>query len=221
MIHLVPDLLSAEQVSVLRQFVESKPFVDGKATNPASKVKHNQQVDQADPEADKIGDIVVDALFANPLVSRVAFPKTIPKPTLSKYEPGMHYGPHLDEALLQTKPRAMRSDLSCTVFISGPEDYEGGELELWLGNERPRIKAAAGSAVIYSSGLIHQVLPVTSGVRYVGVTWIQSLIPSPQRRQVLMHYHWLIERMRSKADADDLLLMESVRTNLYRLWADL
>jgi len=221
MIHLIHDLLNAEQLTALRQFAESREFIDGRATNANSTVKNNQQIDQQDSEVEKAGDVVLRALFEHPMVARVAFPKTIPAPTIARYQPGMNYGAHLDEAILQTRPKAMRSDLSCTVFLSEPEEYDGGELEIWLGSERPRIKAKAGSAVIYPTGVIHQVLPVTRGERLVAVTWIQSLIRSAQHRQVLFHYLELMSRFSGKSDEGDKLMMESVRTQLMRLWVDL
>lgn len=221
MIHVIPDLLTAEQVAVLRRFADSREFIDGRATNAQSSVKNNQQIDQQDAEVEKAGDAVVRALFANAMASRVAFPKTIPAPTIARYQPGMNYGPHLDEAILQTRPQAMRSDLSCSVFLSDSDEYDGGELEIWLGSERPRIKEKAGAAVIYPTGVIHQVRPVTRGTRLVAVTWIQSLIPNPQHRQVLFHHLELMSRLQSKCDEGDKLMMESVRTQLMRLWADI
>lgn len=220
MIHLIPDLLKPDELAKLREFAANKTFVDGRATNAHSRVKHNQQIDQQDKDVDAVGDIVIRALFTHPLVQRTAFPRTIPAPTFARYVPGMHYGPHLDEALLQTRPQPMRSDLSCTVFLSEPGDYEGGELEIWLGSERPRIKAAAGSAVIYPTGVIHQVLPVTSGERLVAVTWMQSRIANPQHRHILFHHLELMQRLTPKCDEGDKLLLESVRTNLMRLWSD-
>ncbi|MBD8524827.1 Fe2+-dependent dioxygenase [Pseudomarimonas arenosa] len=220
MIHLIPDLLSAEQVTLLRELAANKEFVDGRATNAQSRVKHNQQIDQQDKEVEAAGDVVVRALFGHPLVQRTAFPRTIPAPTIARYVPGMHYGPHLDEAVLQTRPQPMRSDMSCSVFLNEPEEYEGGELEIWLGSERPRIKGRAGSAVIYPTGVIHQVLPVTAGQRLVAVTWMQSRIPSAQHRHILFHHLELMHRLGPKCDEGDKLLLESVRTNLMRLWVD-
>lgn len=220
MIHVIPDLLDADQLQRLRTLAAGKAFVDGSATNQGSRVKRNQQLEQNDREVEAAGEQVVRALFAHPLVQRIAFPKTIPMPTIARYVPGMQYGPHLDEAILQTRPKPIRSDLSCTVFLNPPEDYAGGELEIWLGSERARIKAAAGSAVLYPTGLIHQVLPVTAGERLVAVTWLQSRIPNPQHRLVLAHQMELMQRMLPKCDEGDRLLFESIRTNLQRLWCD-
>jgi PKHD-type hydroxylase len=221
MIHLIPDVLDADLLREVRAFVGGKNFIDGRATNAGSSLKRNEQLDQADAEVDVFGVRMLDALFNHPFLRRVAFPRTIPAPTFARYRPGMTYGPHLDEAILQTRPQPIRSDLSCSIFLSEPEDYSGGELEVWLGSERPRIKGRAGSAVIYPTGVIHQVLPVTAGERLVAVTWIQSLIPNPQHRHVLFHQHELMQRMQGKCDETDRLLFESVRTNLMRLWSEL
>ena len=219
MIHHIPELLSIGDLERLRAFAATKRFVDGRATNAQSRIKNNQQIDQADDDVELVGDAIVRALFSHPQVQRTAFPKTIPAPTIARYEAGMRYGPHVDEAMMQTRPQPMRSDLSCTVFLSDPSEYEGGELEIWLGGERPKIKTAAGSAVIYPTGVIHQVLPVTSGQRLVAVTWIQSWIANPQHRHILYHHTEIMQRLGPKCDEGDRLLMESVRTNLMRLWA--
>ena len=220
MIHRIPRLLSEEVTAKAQAFVQAAEFIDGKATNRGTNIKRNQQVDQVKAEESEVGDLIIQALFSNPRAARVAFPRTVPKPTFSRYEPGMYYGPHLDEALMATRPHPLRSDLSVTVFLSDPGDYDGGELELWLGSDHSLVKMNAGDAVIYPTGVIHQVREVTRGVRYAAVTWIQSYIPDPQHRHVLSHYYQLMERMQPRADENDRLLMESVRTNLFRLWVD-
>ncbi len=220
MIHRIQKLLSPEQTAEAQEFVRQAEFVDGKATNQTTSVKNNQQIDQADAEKGTVGDMIVQALFAHKSLARIAFPRTIPQPTFSRYEPGMYYGPHLDEALMSTRPRPLRSDLSVTIFLSEPSDYDGGELELWLGSDRSLVKMHAGDAVIYPTGIIHQVREITRGARYAAVSWIQSYIPSAQNRHVLSHYYQLMERMGPKADENDKLLMESVRTNLFRMWVD-
>ena len=140
MIYRIRSLLNEEQTAAAQAFARSSDFVDGKATNLGTQVKKNQQIDQTEAEKSDVGDMIVRALFAHPRVARTAFPKTIPQPTFSRYEPGMYYGPHLDEAMMATRPRPLRSDLSATVFLSAPDEYEGGELELWLGSEHALVK---------------------------------------------------------------------------------
>ncbi len=221
MIVRVPNLLTESQLADARAFAEKSNFVDGSATNRGSRVKKNEQVDQSDAEQSEVGSMIVQALMSNGQVAKTAFPKAIPGPTFSRYQPGMYYGLHMDQAIMNTKPSPLRTDMSTTVFLSAKDEYEGGELELWLGSEQVFIKMNAGDAVIYPTGIIHQVRPVTRGTRYAAVTWIQSHIPEQKHRQVLSHYHQLMEHMGSKADETDVLLMESVRTGLYRMWMDM
>lgn len=221
MIVRVPNLLDEAQTRKARTFAEQSNFVEGSATNTGSKIKNNQQVDQSEAAQSDVGNMIVQALMSNPHVANTAFPKAIPGPTFSRYQPGMYYGLHMDEAVMNTKPTPLRTDMSVTVFLSSRDEYEGGELELWLGSEQTFIKMNAGDAVVYPTGIIHQVRPVTSGARYAAVTWIQSVIPEQKHRQVLSHYHQLMAHIGDKADETDRLLMESVRTSLYRMWMEL
>ncbi len=220
MIHTIPDVLTADDISALRAFLAEAEFIDGRVSNQNSSIKNNEQIDQSNEAAHGLGDRIVERMRTNARVARIAFPRHIIRPTLSRYVPGMAYGPHLDEAMMPSTPEPMRTDLSCTVFLSNPDEYEGGELEIWIGHQRARLKDAAGTAVLYSTGAIHQVREVTAGTRLAAVTWIQSFIKDPVHRTTLGHYYQLAERFADRASEEEKLLMESVRTNLFRLWVD-
>ena len=157
--------------------------------------------------------------FASEAVRQFAFPKTLARPTLSKYETGMEYGQHVDEALFPSTPSPMRSDVSCTVFVSDPDSYEGGDLEFEMGTERHRYRLPAGSAVFYPSTTIHRVRPVTAGTRLVAVAWIESHVPDAHRRELLFQAAELSRASISSGDSRARVLAESLRTNLYRLWS--
>lgn len=221
MIIQIKNLLDESQTKKARNFVERADFVEGRETNRGSKIKNNEQIRQNDPEQSDIAGMIVHALLNNDDVLNTAFPRGIPGPTFSRYQPGMYYGLHMDEAIMNTKPKPLRTDMSVTVFLSSADEYDGGELELWTGTEPQHVKLDAGDAVVYPTGVIHQVRPVTRGTRYAAVTWIQSQIPELKHRQILSHYYQLVARMGAKADETDRLLMESVRTGLYRLWMEL
>jgi len=221
MIIQIKHLLDESQTKKARDFVEQADFVEGRETNCGSKIKNNEQIRQNDPVQSDIGGMIVHALLNNDDVLNTAFPRGIPGPTFSRYQPGMYYGLHMDEAIMNTKPKPLRTDMSVTVFLSSADEYDGGELELWTGTEPQHVKLEAGDAVVYPTGVIHQVCPVTRGTRYAAVTWIQSQIPELKHRQILSHYYQLVARMGAKADENDRLLMESVRTGLYRLWMEL
>lgn len=223
MIIQLKHVLSPEQIEKIRSLAYQIGFIDGRLTNPGSTVKHNLQISHGDPAAVEPGMIVRDALFRHPDMQRYAYPKTMARPTISVYQPGMTYGWHVDEALFPSQP-PMRSDLSCTVFLSPPDSYEGGELMIQLGQQELHFKLAAGDAILYPSTTIHQVAPVTRGERMVGITWVQSYLPQAQQRELLCQIDEarLIEHARGGAvDLRMQVLLESVRVNLFRMWGDM
>lgn len=220
MIHEIGDVLNETELARLRALATQIKFVDGRATNRQSTVKRNLQVPQDDPATAEPGQIVRDAIFRNQAIRSLAFPKSLTRPTMSRYDPGMHYGPHVDEALFPSTPMMIRSDISCTVFINEPDQYVGGELEIELGSRRQQVKLAAGAAVLYPSTTVHQVLPVTQGERLVAIGWIQSFVPDAGQRNLLVQLDELIRLQHSQADARAQVLMQSLRTNLFRMWAD-
>ena len=147
-------------------------------------------------------------------------PRTVARATVVRYEPGMTYGWHVDEALFPSTP-PMRSDLSCTIFLNTPPDYDGGELVIQLGAQELAFKLNAGDAILYPSTTIHQVAPVTRGVRLAAITWLQSWIADGNQRELLVQ----LDEARAMAargggPARLQVLLESLRTNLFRMWAD-
>src|SRR5699024_6598390 len=217
MIFQIQNLLDESLTQRARAYAEQSEFTSGSATNQGSRVKNNEQINQPGDEGNDISNRIVQALFNDPVVAQTVFPKAIPAPTFSRYQPGMYYGLHMDEAVMSTKPKPLRTDASVTVFLSGSHEYEGGELEIWTGGECSWIKMEPGDAVIYPTGLIHQVRPIASGTRYAAVSWMQSYIPELKHRQVLSHFHQLMDHIDDKADETDRLLLQSVRTSLYRM----
>lgn len=220
MIRCIRNVLGTAQAAQLRELCQRVGMVDGRITNPDSTVKHNLQVSHEDPGAAEPGLILREALFRHPEVRGFAIPRAMARPTVAAYRPGMNYGWHVDEAMFPSQP-PLRSDISCTVFLSEPADYEGGELVIELGQERMRYKLPAGDAVLYPSTTIHQVEPVTSGERWVGITWIQSYVPDAHRRGLLHQIDEAraLEHARG-ADPRMHVLLESLRTNLFRMWSD-
>lgn len=220
MIRHIRNVLSADEVAYLVTVAQQLHFVDGRATNPDSTVKNNQQVPQNDPQGTEPGTVLRDALFRHPEVRAFAYPRAMARPTLARYEPGMNYGWHVDEAMFPSTP-PMRSDLSCTVWLVPPESYDGGDLVIELAQQQLRFKGNAGDAILYPSTTIHQVTPVTRGQRLVGITWLHSYIADTQQRELLLQ----IDEARaielgSRRDERMLVLLESLRTNLFRMWSD-
>src|SRR3954468_14348180 len=128
---------------------------------------------------------MAQALMRSEAFRNFAFPSLMAPPLLARYEPGMKYGQHSDAAFIQLGNRELRSDLSCTIFLSEPDSYEGGALAVRLGTRKVEFKLKPGSAVVYPSTTLHEVLPVTTGQRLVGITFLQSQIPDPELRELL------------------------------------
>ncbi len=220
MIHVLTGVLGSQALARVRGLAETLDFADGRLTNAASTIKHNEQISHGDQRAAEVGLLLRDALIAHPQVSALAFPRQLSRPTLARYRPGMTYGWHVDAAMFPSQP-PMRSDLSCTVFISAPEDYSGGELEFQWGGEVRSHKLAAGDAILYPSTTIHRVAPVASGTRLVAIAWLQSYVPDAQQRDLLVQIDELRGLVADPGQRErSLLLLESLRHNLFRMWSD-
>ena len=222
MIRLLPQVLNAAELQTVRELLPQVNFGDGRITNPASSVKRNLQASQEDPVNVRIAQLARDALIRHPDVRTYAIPRTLARATVVRYEPGMTYGWHVDEALFPSTP-PMRSDLSCTVFLNSPRDYDGGELVIQLGAQELAYKLEAGDAILYPSTTIHQVAPVTRGVRLAAITWLHSWVADSNQRELLVQLdeaRAIAARGTSPGDPRLQVLLESLKTNLFRMWAD-
>ncbi|WP_454832845.1 Fe2+-dependent dioxygenase [Pseudoxanthomonas wuyuanensis] len=218
MIHVLPNVLNSGELAAVGQLLPQVRFSDGRLTNQASMVKRNLQASQEDSANARIAQIARDALARHPDVRIFAQPRQMARTTVVRYEPGMTYGWHVDEALFASSP-PMRSDLSCTLFLNPPSEYDGGELTIQLGAQELSYKLQPGDALLYPSTTIHQVAPVTRGVRVAAITWLQSWVADVSRRELLVQ----LEEARALAGSNDarlVVLLESLRTNLFRMWAD-
>lgn len=219
---LVQALLTPHELASIQAALAGARFVDGRvsATGPAREQKHVLQLDRTDNAQRGPGELVAKALLGNPRVRAFAHPRTLRHPTINRYEPGMHYGPHLDAPILHGAA-PMRADVSVTVFLSEPADYAGGELVIGEGAAAMSVKAAAGAAVFYPSGSIHHVSEVTSGVRLVAVTWIESLVRDPEQRRLLFELGEAIATVeRETPESQALLKLRACHQNLLRSWAE-
>lgn len=221
MLHQLQNVLSPEEVARVRELVAEGRFVSGLATNPHSRIKRNLQLPYDDPQGDEASKLVRAALFRSQAVRDLVLPKQMARPTICRYEPGMTYGYHVDEAVFPSQP-PMRSDVSCTVFLSDPEEYEGGELEIESGAGVIRLKGKAGDAVVYPSTTIHRVAPIESGERLVAITWFQSMVRDQRQRDVLAQLQQVANALHAAGDPQGgTTLAEAIRTNLLRMWAEL
>lgn len=216
----IPDLLTAAEVAELRDIAARLRFVDGKVTNPGSQVKNNLQADFGDPLHERASGLLRAALSRDPTFVAYAFPKLMAPPLLSLYRPGMTYGAHADAAFLPMGGRPIRADLSCTVFLTEPADYDGGELSVRLGTREVDFKPAPGAAVLYPSTTIHQVKPVTRGERLCGITFIESEIVDRAGRELLFELNDILAAEGERLTWEARTRLSHVATSLHRQWGD-
>ncbi|QEQ00435.1 Fe2+-dependent dioxygenase [Thermosynechococcus sp. CL-1] len=219
----VHQVLTSEELHRLNAILEAGVFVDGKLTAGlyARTVKDNQQLAQDSEAYALASEIVLAALTRNHLFQAYVQPKVIRPILFSRYEPGMVYGTHMDNALMGSGEQLSRSDVSLTLFLSDPCTYEGGALVLDTSLGEQSFRLPAGSMIAYPAIFLHRVEPVSQGVRLVAVTWVQSLIRDPLERELLFELDTVrrsIFEKQGKTIEFDLLC--KVHANLLRKWAD-
>jgi PKHD-type hydroxylase len=214
----IRNLLTAQEVARLGALSHELRFVEGRATNPANLTKDNLQADSADPKYTESVQIVNAAFARSREFMEFAIPKRVAPPLLSRYEPGMKYGAHADAALIQLGSSRLRSDLSCTVFISDPASYEGGELSIVVGNQAIAFKGAPGECILYPSTTLHEVIPVRSGARLVSITFIESFIPDPHQRTQVYELNEVAALEGTTMKWENRVRLDVVRQNLMRMW---
>jgi PKHD-type hydroxylase len=163
---------------------------------------------------------VANALARSREFVSFAMPKRVAPPLLARYEPGMKYGPHADAAIIQLSRVALRSDLSCTVFIADPKSYAGGELALLVGNQTLAFKGAPGEAIVYPSTFLHEVVPVRSGQRLVSITFIESRIADLHQRLQVFELNEIAALEGNTMSPESRVRLDVVRQNLMRMWSE-
>lgn len=220
MIFKIPDLLTVEELDRITTTLAQAEFVDGKLTAGwhAQQVKHNQQLKVGTDVVQELKAIVFQAFQRNALFQSAVRPKNIHSVLFSRYESGMSYGRHTDDALMAG---FWRSDVSFTVFLTAPESYAGGELVIEGADDERTYKLEAGSAIIYPSTTLHRVDPVTQGRRLVVVGWVQSLIRDAAQREILFDLDAVRRSifMKEGKTSEFDLISKSV-ANLLRQWVD-
>ncbi len=219
MLIMIANVLDADNLRWLRERHGKLRFVDGRQTagREARTVKRNEQVDRSDPMLAEMQALVVDRLLENRLFKMATRPHVVRPPLFSRYEPGMAYGSHIDDAIMG----GMRTDVSVTVFLSEPDEYDGGELVIESAGGEQDVKLPAGSAVVYPTTSLHRVAPVIAGERRSAVTWVRSLVRDAAARELLFDLetarHGLFERLGKTPEMD---LLAKTQSNLLRLWAE-
>ena len=222
----IPQVLTKAQVAECRAILDAGPWVDGNLTSgpQAALAKLNQQLPQESPEAREVGARIVRALEANPLFMSAALPLKVYPPMFNRYTEGQTFGVHVDNAIRQVPGTAhrVRTDLSATLFFTGPDEYDGGELTVEDTYGVHMVKLPAGDMILYPASSLHQVTPVTRGARTSSFFWIQSMIRDDARRALLFQMDIAIQQLSLKvgAGAPELVSLTGTYHNLLRMWAE-
>jgi len=213
------DFLDADTVSMIAAVAGKMRFVDGRNSNPGNLAKLSLVADPSDAAGQKVSKQVLAALSGNERFQDFARPSRIASPLVCRYESGMKYGAHVDAAHMPALSPPLRSDMSCTVWISDPTTYEGGELVIHLGTEIITVKEKPGSAIFYPSTTVHQVLPVRSGERVVVITFIESMIADQLQRDLLFSLSEVWSQESPKMEWRNRVELDYVIQNLRRMWS--
>jgi PKHD-type hydroxylase len=220
----VPTVLSHAQVARMRDMLDTADWTDGRETVglQGAQVKHNQQLPNASPLRTELGNIVLAALAEQPLYHSAALPLRTMHPRFNRYAGGGQYGFHIDGAVMGLPAGChLRSDISCTLFLSEPDSYDGGELIVSDTYGEHEIKLPAGDLIVYPSSSLHRVQPVTRGTRLAAFFWVQSMIRDDGQRRLLYELDTSVQMLtHAGADADALLKLTGIYHNLLRQWAE-
>ena len=220
----IPEVFTKAEVKALRQTLDAGPWADGNMTSghQSASTKRNQQLPEDSAQAREVSALVVQALNANPMFVSAALPHTIFPPLFNRYEGGGEFGTHVDNAIRQRDGHRIRSDLSATLFLSEPEDYDGGDLIIEEMYGAQSIKLPAGDLVLYPSKSLHRVTPVTRGARVSSFMWLQSLIRDDADRENLFRLDVAIQRVNLDKGPKDAAVIEltGVYHNLLRRWSE-
>lgn len=227
MIHHIPNVLSKEQVQYFRTEMNKVDWVDGKLTTGSLSrhVKNNQQLAEDHPLTQHLGEIILSALANNALYLSAALPLHTLPPYFNRYENGETFGSHVDNAIRWNNHthQRIRTDLSCTLFLSEPEEYQGGELVVEDTYGYHEVKLPAGDLILYPSTSVHEVTPVQSGCRIASFFWLQSMIRDDADRHLLFNLDQTIQNLRTELTDQhpEVVKLTSLYHNLIRKWAEI
>lgn len=219
----IPNILDTNKLTNIRTMLEKATFVDGKhsAGLAASRVKNNEEMKQGTQQAEYLDHLLMSSLAENASFRSGALPYRVAQPVFARYTPGMHYGDHVDDPIMGSGPEKFRTDVSITVFLNEPADYDGGELIINTTYGEKAVKLPAGSAVLYPSASVHRVAEITRGERLAAIVWLQSMVRDPGQRELLFE----LDQARNKLLADNPDALETKQVdrayvNLVRMWSE-
>ncbi len=223
MVH-IPAVLTPEQVARCREVMEKAAWVDGNVTSghQAAKAKNNLQLPESAPEARELSNMVMEALGRSPLFMSAVLPKQVFPPLFNRYDAGMTFGNHVDNAVRSGNGVRIRTDVSSTLFISPPEDYDGGELIVEDTYGAHSVKLPAGDMIVYPATSLHRVTPIMRGSRICSFFWTQSMIRDEAQRGLLFDLDMSIIRLAGDhPQHKSVVSLTAVYHNLLRQWAEI
>jgi PKHD-type hydroxylase len=218
----IENVLSRDEVAQFRQRLDAAPWADGRITagHQSAQVKRNRQLPEDCVEARELGAVILQRLTSSAAFVTAALPHRIFPPLFNRYEPGMDFGSHIDNAIRGGADR-IRTDVSATLFLSGPDEYDGGELVVEDLYGTHAVKLPAGHLVLYPASSLHRVTPVTRGARIAAFFWVQSLVRDPSDRRLLLEIDLAIQGLRRRfGESPELVTLSGCYHNLLRRWAD-
>lgn len=226
MLVTIPDVLTKAQVTECRRLMDQAEWVDGNVTSghQSALAKNNMQLPEGSAVARQLGDMIQDALGQNSLFIAAALPLKVYPPLFNRYTGGQQFDTHVDNAIRHLRGTSfrIRSDLSCTLFLSEPEDYDGGELTIEDVYGEQKVKLPAGHMVLYPSSSLHHVTPVTRGSRVSSFFWLQSMVREDSQRTLLYQMDVTIQQLATDLGHADarVISLTGIYHNLLRCWAD-
>jgi PKHD-type hydroxylase len=224
MLVTIPEVLNKEDINVIQDLIATASFHDGRASagSEAIAVKKNQEMAISEIEMQRLNNLVMGKLVQNPTYIATAFAKKIAAPFYARYTDGMYYGNHIDDPVMGPPNQRYRTDISITIFLNEPDEYDGGELIISTTFGEQKVKLNAGDAVLYPSSSTHRVAEVTRGERLVAVTWLQSTIRDPAKREILYNLSQARETLiQTSPGSKELELLSNSYVNLLRMWSDI
>jgi len=224
MLVTIPEVLNDEDISVIQDLMSTANFHEGSdsAGSEAKRVKNNHEMFISDVETQRLNNLAMGKLVQNPTYIATAFAAKIAAPYYAKYGVGMSYGNHVDDPVMGPANQRYRSDISITIFLNEPDAYDGGELVISTAFGEQKAKLKAGDAVLYPSSSTHRVAEVTRGERLVAVTWLQSTVRDPAKREILYNLSQARETLiKTSAGSQELEQLSNGYVNLLRMWSDI
>ncbi|MGC8518832.1 MAG: Fe2+-dependent dioxygenase [Steroidobacteraceae bacterium] len=215
----IEEFLTTAEVDSVRELARQIRFIDGRSSNPHNPTKRSLIPDPTDVHAQRAGQLALGAFQRSEMARNFVLPRRIAMPQVVRYGEGMGYGAHVDVPFMAVSQQPLRSDVSCTVFLSEPDSYGGGELVIYLGSQEVRIKGRPGEVVFYPSTTLHEVAPVTSGERLVMITFIESQIADAARRELLFRLNEVRALEAQSMEPENRLRLQFAAENLLRMWA--